>query len=186
MLKQKTAYEILRRDWSSDVCSSDLGFFVSMENIMSLTDFFHGITVSLVETGTRIISLPSSSIIGLVDTFTPGLGLVASNVPTLLTRESEAVAAFGADSAITRACKAIFNQSAAAIVAVGVPADTETAVLTSALIGGVSADGKRTGMQALLDGKSLFNLQPRLIIAPKRSEERRVGKECRSRWSPYH
>ena len=23
-------------------------------------------------------------------------------------------------------------------------------------------------------------------IAPKRSEERRVGKECRSRWSPYH
>ena len=28
-----------------------------------------------------------------------------------------------------------------------------------------------------------------LLIAPKakkRSEERRVGKECRSRWSPYH
>ena len=22
--------------------------------------------------------------------------------------------------------------------------------------------------------------------APHRSEERRVGKECRSRWSPYH
>src|SRR2546422_4327986 len=25
-----------------------------------------------------------------------------------------------------------------------------------------------------------------VIIVPKRSEERRVGKECRSRWSPYH
>src|SRR3712207_9181576 len=25
-----------------------------------------------------------------------------------------------------------------------------------------------------------------LVFAPKRSEERRVGKECRSRWSPYH
>src|SRR5256884_9918634 len=24
------------------------------------------------------------------------------------------------------------------------------------------------------------------ILAGKRSEERRVGKECRSRWSPYH
>ena len=24
------------------------------------------------------------------------------------------------------------------------------------------------------------------IIAKARSEERRVGKECRSRWSPYH
>ena len=25
-----------------------------------------------------------------------------------------------------------------------------------------------------------------LLRAAKRSEERRVGKECRSRWSPYH
>ena len=25
-----------------------------------------------------------------------------------------------------------------------------------------------------------------LILADLRSEERRVGKECRSRWSPYH
>src|SRR2546426_8349896 len=24
------------------------------------------------------------------------------------------------------------------------------------------------------------------VTIPKRSEERRVGKECRSRWSPYH
>ncbi|VVM50073.1 phage tail sheath family protein [Pseudomonas fluorescens] len=142
---------------------------------MSSTDFFHGITVSLVESGARIIALPSSSIIGIVDTFTPGLGLVESNVPTLLTRESEAVAAFGADSALTRACKAIFNQSAAAIVAVGVPTGTEAALLTSSIIGGVAADGKRTGMQALLDGKSLFNLQPRLLIAPKHSATEAVA-----------
>ena len=25
-----------------------------------------------------------------------------------------------------------------------------------------------------------------IIKKPERSEERRVGKECRSRWSPYH
>ena len=25
-----------------------------------------------------------------------------------------------------------------------------------------------------------------LVTFPQRSEERRVGKECRSRWSPYH
>src|SRR5256885_11348324 len=30
-------------------------------------------------------------------------------------------------------------------------------------------------------------LGPKLLFAPlPRSEERRVGKECRSRWSPYH
>ena len=27
---------------------------------------------------------------------------------------------------------------------------------------------------------------PKLTLAVARSEERRVGKECRSRWSPYH
>src|SRR5690349_24980015 len=26
----------------------------------------------------------------------------------------------------------------------------------------------------------------RLVVPRKRSEERRVGKECRSRWAPYH
>ncbi len=34
-----------------------------------------------------------------------------------------------------------------------------------------------------------FLANPRLYIGlpgHKRSEERRVGKECRSRWSPYH
>src|SRR5260370_38049359 len=27
---------------------------------------------------------------------------------------------------------------------------------------------------------------PQAVEKPQRSEERRVGKECRSRWSPYH
>src|SRR2546426_10731133 len=31
-----------------------------------------------------------------------------------------------------------------------------------------------------------FYHTPQLQIAQERSEERRVGKECRSRWSPYH
>src|SRR3712207_3153592 len=28
--------------------------------------------------------------------------------------------------------------------------------------------------------------RPKCIIIDRQSEERRVGKECRSRWSPYH
>ena len=34
--------------------------------------------------------------------------------------------------------------------------------------------------------KSLMGLIPALAGQTTRSEERRVGKECRSRWSPYH
>ena len=31
-----------------------------------------------------------------------------------------------------------------------------------------------------------FPFMPMIVALHRRSEERRVGKECRSRWSPYH
>ena len=33
---------------------------------------------------------------------------------------------------------------------------------------------------------SIYYTVNKMLIALHRSEERRVGKECRSRWSPYH
>ena len=32
----------------------------------------------------------------------------------------------------------------------------------------------------------IYYPNPDPVKEPRRSEERRVGKECRSRWSPYH
>ena len=44
-----------------------------------------------------------------------------------------------------------------------------------------------TGCDALAHGcTGKGNDQVRFELTYKRSEERRVGKECRSRWSPYH
>src|SRR3989440_970083 len=40
------------------------------------------------------------------------------------------------------------------------------------------------GGRVLLRG--VLNVRTHLVVALARSEERRVGKECRSRWSPYH
>src|SRR2546429_677476 len=37
-----------------------------------------------------------------------------------------------------------------------------------------------------VSGGNLANFNGTVGLALKRSEERRVGKECRSRWSPYH
>src|SRR3712207_8765759 len=80
-----------------------------------------------------------------------------------------------------------------------------TGVQTCALpILGVDLGGRRNtefartgkGMPALRDAPNDVTVsadgggQPadggRLEVTPLRSEERRVGKECRSRWSPYH
>lgn len=142
--------------------------------------FFHGVTVTNVDVGARTIALPSSSIIGLVDTFTPGPGVnstptAQANDLVLITSEREAIAAFGTDSAITKACQAIYTRAKAVIVACGVTKLTDAAEQTSAIIGGVLVDGKRTGLQALLDGKSRFNAQPRLLVTPKHSATQAIG-----------
>lgn len=142
---------------------------------MPQASFFHGVTVSLIDTGPRPISIPSSSIIGLVDLFVPGAGLVAENEPVLLTSYRDAVAKFGTSAPISKAAKGIFDQSAAVVVAVGVQAGVDAAATTSAIIGGVNGSGQRTGMQALLDGKSKFNAQPRLIVAPGHSSTQAVA-----------
>ena len=143
---------------------------------MSTTSRFHGVTVTLVDTGARTISLPSTSIIGLCDTFNVSEAASAKpNDLVLLTSEREAVAAFGEDSAITRAAKAVFLKAKAVIVACGVAELEDPALQTSAIIGGVLASGQRTGLQALLDGKSRFNAQPRLLIAPKHSATQAVA-----------
>src|SRR2546427_13210791 len=48
--------------------------------------------------------------------------------------------------------------------------------------------GKKPGGQEGHPGKTLmFSACPdEVMVHAVRSEERRVGKECRSRWSPYH
>ncbi|MFD2643064.1 phage tail sheath subtilisin-like domain-containing protein [Pseudomonas japonica] len=141
-----------------------------------MSGFFHGVTVTNVDTGARSIALPSSSIIGLVDTFTEGSTVTAkANDLVLITSEREAIAAFGAEAAITKACQAVFARARAVIVACGVAKLTDAAEQTSAIIGSVEADGKRTGLQALLDGKSRFNAQPRLLVTPKHSATQAVG-----------
>lgn len=141
-----------------------------------MAGFFHGVTVTNVDTGARSIALPSSSIIGLVDTFTEGGTATAKyNDLVLITNEREAVAAFGEASAITKACRAIYTRAKAVIVCCGVAKAVDAAAQTSSIIGGVLASGKRTGLQALLDGKSRFNAQPRLIVAPKHSATQAVA-----------
>ena len=41
-------------------------------------------------------------------------------------------------------------------------------------------------MNELLHDDYKFTMHASGNVLGKRSEERRVGKECRSRWSPYH
>ena len=42
------------------------------------------------------------------------------------------------------------------------------------------------GNQGIAQDEQVFNIEKTVNVIGTRSEERRVGKECRSRWSPYH
>ena len=58
-------------------------------------------------------------------------------------------------------------------------------VTVTAKVARKDADGKR--VKEVVDGKKVTVYdEVEKKIKKDRSEERRVGKECRSRWSPYH
>ena len=50
--------------------------------------------------------------------------------------------------------------------------------------GDVRGLSTHVGKHHKMDAKAYYDQYVKL--ADERSEERRVGKECRSRWSPYH
>jgi phage tail sheath protein FI len=142
---------------------------------MAAQSFFHGVTVTLVDTGPRPISTPSSSVIGIVDTYTPGAGLAEPNVPVKITSLREAAAAFGIGSKLYKSLHAVYARTSAVVIAVGVPHVADQAALTSAILGGMTAQGARTGLEALLDAKSVHGLQPRLVVAPGHSATQAVA-----------
>ena len=61
-----------------------------------------------------------------------------------------------------------------------------------AMIHGVLASGKAQASDILASAKTESSREKNAaelgirLTSDNRSEERRVGKECRSRWSPYH
>src|SRR5256885_4461115 len=52
-------------------------------------------------------------------------------------------------------------------------------------LGGVSSKANSRPKAMVSSGECVVYSRA-LMLAVERSEERRVGKECRSRWSPYH
>ena len=67
----------------------------------------------------------------------------------------------------------------------------EEAIMNAAIQLGTSSDNiEYDVIQEATSGLFGIGRKPAIIRARKkkdiRSEERRVGKECRSRWSPYH
>src|SRR5256885_6772895 len=66
------------------------------------------------------------------------------------------------------------------VIGAGAPRLSTGGELPGYVVSCVDIDDRKQAAQAT------EKAQERLQLALDRSEERRVGKECRSRWSPYH
>jgi len=150
-------------------------------------NFLHGVETIEIKKGARSIRTVKTAVIGLVGT--APVNTVESqyktvNKPVLITSDKDAALYFGQAASgftIPSALNAIFDQGAGIVIVVNVfdPAvhDEVSDVQLSDIIGGVNAQGKRTGLQALKDSYSLLGFYPKTIIAPKYCEDTAVVTE---------
>src|ERR1035437_11071401 len=124
---------------------------------------------------------------------------LAENGPTTVVRRTDYSApaywiesvnlTFDLDPAKTRVLNKMTLRRNPDVVAQPLRLDGEELNLARVLVNGLGTSFKIEGEQLVLENlptEGSFELEFFTTCAPLRSEERRVGKECRSRWSPYH
>lgn len=130
-------------------------------------DYHHGVRVTEVNEGTRTISTVSTAIVGMVCTADDAdAAIFPLNTPVLLTDVLTASGKAGESGTLARSLDAIGDQAKPVTVVVRVAQGETEAETTSNIIGGVTADGKRTGMKALLTAQAKCGVKPRILGVP--------------------
>jgi phage tail sheath protein FI len=131
------------------------------------TDYHHGVRVIEINEGSRPIRTISTAIIGMICTADDADPIAFPlNQPVLLTDVVSAAGKAGTTGTLAASLKAIGLQTKPVTVVVRV-AEGDTEAETSVnVIGGVTADGHKTGIQALLSAQSAFGVKPRILGVP--------------------
>lgn len=130
-------------------------------------DYHHGVRVTEINEGTRTISTVSTAIVGMVCTADDAdAATFPLNTPVLLTDVLSASGKAGESGTLARSLDAIGDQAKPVTVVVRVAQGETEAETTSNIIGGVTAEGKRTGMKALLAAKTKCGVKPRILGVP--------------------
>lgn len=134
---------------------------------MASTDYHHGVRVLELNDGTRPIRTVSSSIIGIVCTASDADATkFPLNTPVLLTNVQAGIADAGVEGTLATTLQAIADQTNTATVVVRVEQLEDPAEQTSAIIGTTTAEGKYTGMKALLAAEAQLGVKPRILGVP--------------------
>ena len=130
-------------------------------------DYHHGVRVEEINEGTRTITTVSTAIVGMVctgDDADPSV--FPLNKPVLLTDVLAASGKAGESGTLARSLDAIADQAKPVTVVVRVEQGKAEAETTANIIGGVTSDGKKTGIKALLSAQSQLGVKPRILGVP--------------------
>jgi phage tail sheath protein FI len=132
-----------------------------------MADYLHGVRVLELNDGTRPIRTIPTAVIGLVCTADDADATVFPlDTPVLLTNVQTAVGKAGTTGTLAASLQAIADQTKPYVIVVRVKKGETEAATTTALIGTTTADGKYTGMKALLAAKARVGMVPRILGVP--------------------
>ena len=135
-------------------------------------DYHHGVRVQEINEGTRTITTVSTAIVGLVCTGDDAdAKTFPLNTPVLLTDVLTASGKAGESGTLARSLDAIGDQTKPVTIVVRVAQGETEAETTTNIIGGVTTEGKKTGMKALLAAQSQLGVKPRILGVPGHDNE---------------
>lgn len=129
--------------------------------------YHHGVRVTEINSGTRPIRPMATAIIGLVCTGPAADALAFPlDTPVLITNLYSAIGKAGTTGTLAPTLKAIAQQTNPVVVVVRVAPGADEAATTAAVIGTVTSEGQKTGLQALLAAEAVTGVKPRILAAP--------------------
>ena len=132
-----------------------------------MADYLHGVRVIELNDGTRPIRTIPTAVIGMVCTAEDAdAAFFPLDTPVLITNVQTAVGKAGVKGTLAASLQAIADQTKPYTIVVRVKEGADEAETTSALIGTTTADGKYTGMKALLAAKARLGMVPRILGVP--------------------
>jgi hypothetical protein len=134
---------------------------------MTPDQYHHGVRVVEINDGTRVIRTVSTAIIGVVATATDAdEATFPLDRPALVTNVATAIGKAGTQGTLRDTLTAIGDQASPIIVVVRVAEGLDDAETTANVVGTVTPDSQRTGLQALLTAKQKLGVTPRILGAP--------------------
>ncbi|CAG9246126.1 Phage tail protein [Burkholderia diffusa] len=134
---------------------------------MALDSYHHGVSLVEINQGSRPIRSVSTAIAGLVCTAEDADPVTFPlDTPVLITNVIAAIAKAGKKGTLRKALTAIGAQTKPMAVIVRVAEGADDAATTSNVVGTVTAEGKYTGMKALLTAQAKLGVKPRILGAP--------------------